>query len=99
STYLGGANLDLATGLAVDRNGNVYLSGQTASLNFPTRTAYRKTFAGLNDAFVTKLNSNGTALVYSTYLGGSGDDFGFGIAVDSGGNAYVAGQPDSQDFP
>lgn len=99
STYLGGSGLDAVEAMVVNSAGNVYLTGETDSLNFPTRTPYRSASAGSNDVFVTKLNSNGTALVYSTYLGGSGDDFGMGIAVDASGNAYVTGQTDSNDFP
>jgi uncharacterized repeat protein (TIGR01451 family) len=99
ATELGGSDLDSAEAMAVDSSGNVYLTGETASLNFPTRGAYRASLGGSNDVFVTKLNSNGTALVYSTYFGGSGDDFGQGIAVDGSGNVYVTGQTDSPNFP
>lgn len=99
ASYLGGSQRDAVEAVAVDRNGNVYLAGETLSLNFPTSTAYRSISGGSNDVFVSKLNSNGTALVYSTYLGGNGNDFGQGIAIDSSGNAYVTGQTDSTNFP
>ena len=100
STYIGGNAYDLGTGIAVDRIGNAYVTGYTASSNFPIQNPFQ-TANGLhnNQVFVTKLNREGSALVYSTYLGGSGEDLGFGIAVDRAGNAYVTGQTSSQDFP
>ena len=92
STYLGGAGYDLADGLAVDSSGNAYVTGCTQSTNFPTASPLQASNGGgACDGFVTKINAAGTALVYSTYLGGSGVDAGFGIAVDSSGNAYVDG--------
>ncbi len=99
STYLGGGNVDQGNGIAVDSAGNAYVAGNTASTNFPTANAVQGTFAGTDDAFVTKLNANGSALLYSTYLGGSNLDQGYGIAVDSAGNAYVTGQTTSTNFP
>ncbi len=106
STYLGGSSQDYGTGIVVDGSGNAYVVGTAHSMNFPiTAGAYQVTFLadytdGWNDAFVTKLNPTGTALVYSTYLGGSlyGAQ-GTGIAVDSSGNAYVTGSAASTDFP
>jgi len=98
-------------GIAVDPEGNAYVIGATDSIDFPTTSgAFQATFAGGSsafgcffgiaaDAFVTKLNAQGDAVVYSTYLGGSDDDCGEGIAVDSAGNAYVAGETLSTDFP
>jgi hypothetical protein len=100
STYLGGSNWDEGFGIAVDSSGNAYVTGRTYSTNFPTQNPYQGTHGGGGlDAFVTKLNSAGSALSYSTYLGGSGDDGGFDIAVDSSGNAYVAGYTFSTNFP
>ena len=100
STYLGGSGVDGAEDIAVDVAGNAYVTGFTDSLNFPTTLGvFQTTFAGVWDAFVTKLNAAGSALVYSTYLGGSDDDAGLGIAVDAAGNAYVVGQIFSTDFP
>jgi hypothetical protein len=93
STYLGGSSLDAGTGIAVDGAGSASVTGFTLSTNFPTTAgAVQTTYAGGNgDAFVTKLNAAGSGLVYSTYLGGSDVDTGFGIAVDGAGSAYVTG--------
>jgi beta-propeller repeat-containing protein len=100
STYLGGNSQDQGDGIAVDTAGNAYVTGFTESINFPTTTAaFQTTLAGGFDAFVTKLNATGSALVYSTYLGGSDWDFGFAIVVDAAGNAYVTGQTLSTNFP
>jgi Beta-propeller repeat/HYDIN/CFA65/VesB-like, Ig-like domain len=100
STYLGGSGIDRANAVALDGSGNAYLTGFTQSTDFPTSSGALQTAAGGNgDAFVTKLSADGSTLVYSTYLGGSGADFGQGIAVDSSGSAYVAGSTQSVDFP
>lgn len=99
STYLGGSSSDSGAGIAVDTSGNAYITGITNSTNFPTANPIQAA-SNLNfDAFVTKLNSQGSALVYSTYLGGKNFDSARGIAVDATGNAYVTGFSDSQDFP
>ncbi len=100
STYLGGSSFDNGEGIAVDAAGNAYVTGDTESTDFPTVSPFQPTFAfGVVDAFVTKLNTAGSALVYSTYLGGNGLDQGAGIAVDTSGNAYVTGLTRSGDFP
>src|SRR5438445_679977 len=102
STYLGGSGPDDGKGIAVDAAGNAYVTGSTASSNFPTTIgAFQTIKGGSGNAFVTKLNPTGSALVYSTYLGGSGasGDYGAGIAVDAAGNAYVTGITSSSDFP
>jgi hypothetical protein len=100
STYLGGSDWDNGQGIAVDASGNAYVTGYTASSDFPTTPgALQRTSGGRVDAFVAKLNTTGTALVYSTYLGGSLDDWGQSIAVDASGNAYVTGQTFSSNFP
>jgi len=97
STYLGGNGLDQSNGIAVDTNGNAYVTGDTFSLNFPVMNG--STFGGGSaDAFVTKMDGSGTRL-YSTYLGGNGTDAGNGIAVDTSGNAYVTGVTSSTNFP
>ncbi|PYT97430.1 MAG: hypothetical protein DMG38_19595 [Acidobacteria bacterium] len=99
STYLGNGG-DQGYGIAVDSSANAYVTGQTILTNFPTTNgAFQSTFGGYYDAFVTKLNAAGSDPVYSTYLGGSDYDFGYGIAVDSFGNAYVVGTTSSGDFP
>jgi hypothetical protein len=104
STYLGGSDLEDASGwgrIAVDALGNAYVSGLTASSNFPTTAgAFQTTLGGgVYDAFVSKVNSAGSALLYSTYLGGAGFDGGLGIAVDAAGNAYMTGATSSSNFP
>lgn len=100
STYLGGSGSDGAFGIAVDSSGSAYVTGHTDSSNFPRVNPIQGTLGGSHDVFVTKINSAGSAIVYSTYLGGSGDDFsGFGIAVDSSGSAYITGQTNSLNFP
>jgi hypothetical protein len=99
STFLGGLNSDLSNGLAVDASGSAYVTGFTSS-GFPTTVgAFDTTDNGDGDLFVTKLNPAGSALVYSTLLGGSASDFEPRIAVDTSGNAYIAGSTFSPDFP
>jgi Big-like domain-containing protein/beta-propeller repeat-containing protein len=100
STYLGGSEDDFGSGIAVDGSGNAYVVGFTESLDFPiTPGAFQTTLDGSNDIFVTKFNPAGSALVYSTYLGGSEVNDGLGIAVDNAGDAYVTGLTYSSDFP
>jgi len=100
STYLGGSGDEDGRGIAVDAGGNAYVTGDTTSGNFPTTNgAFQVTYGGGGDAFVAKLNATGSALVYSTYLGGSANDPGTAIKVDGSGNAYVAGYTFSSDFP
>jgi len=99
STYLGGSGGESGRGIAVDTLGNAYVTGGTSSTDFPTTAGALKTTSPGGGAFVTKLNPTGSALVYSTYLGGSGNDYGYGIAVDTLGNAYMTGVTFSTDFP
>jgi hypothetical protein len=102
STFLGGSGSDDAFGLAIDGAGNVYLTGRTDSTTFPgvgATSIQPANGGGTFDVFVTKINPTGTAIVYSTFLGGSGDDEGQGIAVDGAGSAYIAGQTSSTAFP
>ena len=102
-TYLGGSKFSVVTSLAIDAGGNAYLTGRTSSVDFPVtpgaaQFTSRGGPSGL-DAFIAKLNPAGSALVYSTYLGGSGDEFANGIVADAAGNAYVTGSTTSADFP
>ncbi len=100
STFLGGSNTDTANGIAVNPAGNAYVSGVSNSLNYPTTAgAFQTVNAGGLEAFVTELSTAGDALVYSTYLGGNGSDFGFDIALDLAGNASVIGSTESSNFP
>jgi hypothetical protein len=100
STFLGGTLDDDGRGIAIDTLGNAYITGQTKSLGFPTTAgAYNTSLNGPVDIFITKLNSAGTDLIYSTFLGGTLDDYGFGIAIDTLGNAYITGYTGSSDFP
>jgi hypothetical protein len=99
STYLGGSTFDTGNGIAVDSTGNAYVMGYTVSTDFPTTNPVQPANGGNGDVFITRLNPAGSALVYSTYLGGSGYDQGSGIAVDAAGNAYVTGYTESINFP
>jgi hypothetical protein len=100
STFLGRRGLDQGLGIAVDRRSRAYVTGFTESAKYPTtRGAFDRTFNGSQDAFMTKLNASGSALDYSTFLGGRGQDQGLGIAVDGGGRAYVTGQTTSNNYP
>ena len=110
STYLGGLNLERASGIVVDSSGNAFVTGHTNSSDFPTTSgAYDSSYNGGYDAFITKLSATGNALVYSTFLGGSNDEntddasFGFyrggDIDIDSSGNAYITGDTVSDNFP
>jgi uncharacterized repeat protein (TIGR01451 family) len=101
SSYLGGGGDDLGSSIAIDSSNNIYIAGTTSSVNFPTQGPAFPNKAGLSDIFVTKIAPNGGSIVYSTYIGGSGQDRGDGIAVDTNGSAYVVGRVDSTstDFP
>ncbi len=100
STFLGGFGIDEAFGIAVDGSGDAYVTGMTTSFDFPTTPgAFQITPNGVISAFVSKINGNGTALLYSTFLTGGGDDEARGIAVDDFGQVYVTGSTTSFDFP
>ncbi len=104
STFLGGSAVEHAGGIAVDSGGNVYVAGGTFSLNFPLANAIQSVNGGGQDAFVTKLNPSGSAILYSTYLGGAGGtqaspEQANAIAVDASGNAYITGVTNSSNFP
>ena len=100
SSVLDGSGADTANAITVDASGNAYVTGNTASPNFPTVNPIQASLNGSQDAFVSKFNAAGSALIYSTYLGGSaGFENGWDIVVDSANNAYVAGRTTSTDFP
>jgi hypothetical protein len=107
STYLGGSNEEnrhassdfRIAGIAVDAEGNAYVVGSTESVNFPVTRPFQPVNRGSSDGFVAKLNPTGSALVWSTYIGGSALERAFAVAVDAGGNVYVAGRTQSLDFP
>ncbi|PWT98808.1 MAG: hypothetical protein C5B51_28545 [Terriglobia bacterium] len=99
STYLGGSGEDYGNGVAVDRLGRVYLAGTTNSTNFPIKNAIQPVFRGVYDGFVAKLNVTASALDYSTYLGGSGDDEVWAMSVDQPDRPWIIGTTTSADFP
>lgn len=110
STYLGGYGIDNMAAIAIDNAGSVYVTGETSAGDFPTSNPIQSGFQGgdindvifqgiSGDAFISKLNPSGSALVFSTYLGGGRSDAGAAIAVDAFGNVYVTGSTDSRDFP
>ena len=101
STYAGGSGDETGTGIAVDKQGNAYITGYTDSSDFSGigSGSFQQSLSGTTNAFVLKLNSQGNTMVYATYLGGSGSDSGYNIAVDGDGNAYVTGLTQSTDFP
>src|SRR2546429_19417 len=100
STLLGGSDHDQGSAVSLDSGSNVYVAGKTQSVNFPvTSDAFRSSSQTANDAFVTKLNSDASSLIFSTYLGGTNLNIATGIAVDAAGSAYVTGFTRSPDFP
>ncbi len=99
STYLGGAESESGMGIALDPEGRIYATGLTYSADFPVCAPYQATMAGMPDAIVCRLTLAGSALDYSTYLGGGGEDNGWAIGLDAAGNACVGGRTYSTDFP
>ncbi|MGH9719864.1 MAG: SBBP repeat-containing protein [Bryobacteraceae bacterium] len=100
ATYLGGSLVDEGYAVALDSEGNAYVTGTTTSLNFPVHAPFQLNHrGGARDSFVTKINAAGDAIIYSTYLGGTADDFARAIAVDAEGGVYVAGYTTSGNFP
>ncbi len=107
ATFLGGSERDYAYSIAIDSEGNAYITGETYGADFPMDATvggppapgYDQSFNGTRDAFVVKLDATGTELLYSTFLGGSGIDFAYDIAVDTAGYAYITGETLSADFP
>ncbi|WDP89283.1 MAG: SBBP repeat-containing protein [Desulfobacter sp.] len=97
SSYLGGSNSDYGRGIAVDDTGSIFVTGSTSSADFNTSNGFDTTLGGTQDAFVTKISSNGSIL-WSSYFGGNNSDNANGIAVDSGGNAVVSGSTSSSNF-
>jgi hypothetical protein len=99
STYLGGTSTDNGSSIAVDSAGSACVTGYTYSLDFPVRYPVSPVLKGFVDSFVTKFTPTGQSLAFSTYLGGSGGDYGWAIAVNQTYDAYVTGNTDSLDFP
>lgn len=100
STYLGGNNIDVVFGIGLGPNGDIYVAGQTNSTNYPTTPgAYQRLYAGSKDGFLTKLNPSASAILYSTYIGGSNSDEAYDIAVDATGAALLAGETYSLNYP
>ncbi len=99
STYVGGSGDEYGFSIALDTAGDVYVTGSTNSTDFPLAGAYQGANSGGYDVFVFKLNSAGTSLLYSTYIGGTGNDYSHAIALDSSRNAYVTGRTHSPNFP
>ena len=99
STYLGGGAGDSGISLALDSTENIYVTGNTTSINFPLQNPFQSVQKGGLDAFVVKLNPGGSTLLFGTYLGGNLSDQGNGIAADNAGNVYIAGQARSTNFP
>jgi len=99
STYLGGDLFDTGRSVAVDLSGNVYISGNTISTNFPTVNQFQDTLKGGYEAFISKFSPSGNSMIFSTYIGGSDDDMAEGIAIDTNGSSYITGYTLSTDFP
>src|SRR5262249_30085855 len=99
SSFLGGSGVDAGGGIAIDNAGNAYIVGSTTSPDFPIASAIQPTLAGPSDAFVAVINSTGSGIAYSSYLGGASDDLASAIAVDANNIAYVTGYTHSNDFP
>jgi hypothetical protein len=98
-TYLGGSGVDEATAIALDSSNNIYVTGWTSSSNFPVLSAAQPRLSGSRDAFLTKLSSSGNAIIFSTYVGGTGADQGYAIAVDAAGAPVIAGDTTSPGLP
>ena len=99
STYLGGSLNDAAYGVALNSQGKIYVAGRTQSTNFPFKFGLQSTLKGGDDIFITALDATTKTLLYSTYLGGTSNDVGYGIKIDSSDSVFVVGQTNSSDFP
>src|SRR5579871_3521475 len=99
STYWGGTMQDAAYGIALDASGNAYITGITTSANFPVTNAVQTTETGPQNAFVAEINASGTTMLFSTYLGGSGTDTAYNLALDPSGDIYIVGATSSTNFP
>lgn len=99
TTYIGGTGIDEGHSIALDPSGNIYVTGFTTSSDFPLVNAFQSNFGGAQDSYALKLDKDGSTIVYSTYLGGTQSDRGYGIAADPSGNAIVAGNTLSINFP
>jgi len=99
STYLGGSSYEYYAAGAVDNTGHIYMSGRTSSVDFPTQNAHQSTKLNGYDAFVTKFTTDGSGLIFSTYLGGNNDDRGQRVAISPGGDIYLSGYTNSTNFP
>ncbi len=99
STFIGGGSNDIGNSIALGSENNTYITGETSSSNFPTTSgAYDESLNG-NDVFVSKLNADGSNLLYSTFIGGGSNDYAYSLALDSEDNAYITGNTESSDFP
>lgn len=99
STYLGGISVDRGRAMSIDALDNAYITGPTSSTDFPVVNGFQPAFGGNIDAFVAKLDPSGSVLEYSSYIGGNGQEYGFGIETDVGGNIFISGHTTSADFP
>lgn len=99
STYFGGNSVDRGRAIGLDSQNNAYITGVTTSTTFPVVNAYQSTNAGVQDAYVIKVSADGGAIIYSTYLGGTGGDYAAAIDVDDSGKAYLSGNTSSTDYP
>jgi PKD repeat protein len=100
STYIGGIKNDVCYNIITDRAGNAYITGWTNSNDFPNTTgSFDTTFNGGTDGFILKLNKRGTKINYSTFIGGSQNDYSYGISLDEDNNAFITGLSESSDFP
>lgn len=99
TTYLGGGLDDIAYGIDVDPNGNIYVTGESSSTNYPTQSGVSTMPIGKRDIILTKLNPDGSKIIYSTYIGGENDDYAYAISVGESGAAYICGGTSSNSFP